>query len=81
MAADPNAVRELLQKLATDDAVRESVESDPVNTFAEYGLDLDPALVPKGVTLPSKEDILENLEEYVEKGAEDTFFLIIFFQR
>lgn len=54
--------RSILQRLASDDAFRASMEQNPVAAFAEYGFTLDPSIVPGSVNLPSKEEIEANLE-------------------
>jgi putative modified peptide len=56
------ALRELLQRLASDDAFRASMEGDPAGTLAAAGFVLD-ADVSGQVELPSREAIGRALEE------------------
>lgn len=56
MASQENA-RKLLERLASDDDFRTSMESDPAAAFAEYGFVIDRAITPGKVKLPTKEEI------------------------
>jgi putative modified peptide len=53
----PEKIDRLLKKLATDDAFRELMQSDPVKAMESIGITVDPAEVPDVRTLPSKESI------------------------
>ncbi len=77
MPNDPKAVSDFLNKLATDDEFRQSVENDPVKIYAEYGFALDPAEISGEIKLPSKEEITRNLELYRQRG-EDIHPMLIF---
>jgi putative modified peptide len=77
-----NAVK-LLQKLGTDDGVRAALVSDPVGTLAGYGLQLDPALAPNSITLPSKEAFQDAFGQHVDwfsdPAAQMAFIFTVFF--
>ena len=47
----------LLDRLANDESLRSALECDPVGTFAQLGIEIDPADVPDTVTLPSRESL------------------------
>ena len=81
MAAEPQAIREFLQKLASDDEYRKYVKADPAKAIQEAGLDLHPDHLKGNVQLPPKEDIAANLEEYAAQGDVVPWFLIWFFQK
>ncbi|MCS3811331.1 NHLP-related RiPP peptide [Xanthomonas sp. 4461] len=63
--------KSLLQRLATDDEFRASMEKDPIAAFAEYGFKIEKSEAPIHVDIPSKEDINAGLDE-MAKRIEDT---------
>ena len=62
-------VEHLILRLATDDAFRAEVEADPHTVLDEYNVNVDPTsgVVPECVTLPTKAELLKNLEWYLEQ--------------
>ncbi len=52
VSADPQAVLQFMQKLATDDAFRAQLERDPANVLAQCGITLSD--VPASIKLPPK---------------------------
>ncbi len=79
---DKDQIRYLLNRLATDDAYRQKIESDPIGTLAEQGIEVTPADIPAdGVHLPSKEDISAQLDALVDdlsaRGAPPTNIVYI----
>lgn len=62
MADQKQQAQALLARLAEDDELRARLEANPVATLAEFGFEIDPAIAPYRVTLPSKEHIRENAE-------------------
>lgn len=62
MANDPSQTDDFVNKLATDDDFRKKVETDPKGAFAEHGMEPHPDDLTAGKTLPSKEEISQNLE-------------------
>ncbi|PWF48655.1 NHLP-related RiPP peptide [Massilia glaciei] len=63
----PEDIDRLLKKLATDDAFRELMQSDPVKAMDSIGITVDPADVPDVRTLPSKESIAADQDAHREK--------------
>ena len=78
MTSNCNSAYDFLLKLATDDAFRQKVESDPKKVYAEYGLVLEPSELERGAKLPSKEEIRDKLEVYKDR-AEKIEPLLFFF--
>lgn len=76
MANQDNA-RKLLDRLATDDEFRASMEADPVAAFAEYGFAIDREIAPGKVELPSKDEISKN-SDLLSKQLEATSGWVIF---
>ncbi len=62
-------VEHFLLRLATDDDFRYALESNPEKVLQEYGITVEPApgVIPDTVTLPDKQNILDNLDSYVDK--------------
>lgn len=73
----------LLHKLGTDDAVRAAFENNPVATLADYGLELDPNLVPNAVSLPSKQAFQATFDQHIDwltdPKAQMAFIFTVFF--
>ncbi len=76
MANQDNA-RKLLDRLATDDEFRASMEADPVAAFAKYGFTIDREIAPGKVELPSKDEIGKNTD-LLSKQIEATSGWVIF---
>lgn len=70
-------IHELLKQLGEDDDLRARMESNPVETLAEFGFKIDPAIAPFRVALPSKEHIRDNTE-LLAKQIEATSGWVIF---
>lgn len=62
MELTPSGARELLEKLATDDAFRGTFESDPVTVLGDHNITVSPDLV-QGMPLPSKADLQRVLDQ------------------
>lgn len=72
-------VRELLQKLASDDTFRSRFENDPSGVLNEYGVNFDPQRLPAKVTLPDKDEIAKNadaLAQHVNSSMGIIFFKV-----
>jgi putative modified peptide len=71
-------IQNLLYRLSTDDDFRAQIEHNPGKILEEYNIDELPAagVIPKSVTLPSKQDVVDNHDTYVEniQSAEDSVF-------
>lgn len=63
----PAQLDALLDRLSHDDAFREKVLGDPAGALKEYGLEVDPAALPKARTLPSKADLKQSRSAVREK--------------
>lgn len=72
-----DSARKLLDRLATDDEFRASMEADPVAAFAEYGFTVDREIAPPKVSLPSKDEISKNAD-LLSKQIEATSGWIVF---
>ncbi len=70
-------VRELLQKLATDDSFRARFENDPSGVLGEYGVAFDPQRLPGKVTLPAKDEIAKNADAMAQHVT-STMGIILF---
>jgi hypothetical protein len=65
---DRNEMRTFLTKVGTDDNYRDALVRDPVGTLATEGITIDPLQVPNnGIRLPSKADILANLDNWTDE--------------
>jgi len=62
-------VEHFLLRLATDDSFRAQVESDPATILSDYNINVNPqsGTIPDTVTLPSKQNILDCMDQYVDK--------------
>ena len=75
---DSEAVRRMLERLATDDEYRRAFSADPVAELSAHGIKVDPTRIPEsGVRLPSKEHIRDNLDE-LTRQMHDTLGIILF---
>ncbi|MFC4727408.1 NHLP-related RiPP peptide [Coralloluteibacterium thermophilus] len=73
-----DAARELLEKLATDDAFRDRFAADPYAVLDSLGIQVDPGTRQArtgGVELPSKADILANLDAMAQDMTVTMSFL------
>jgi len=66
---DKQAIRDLLYAIATNPTFREQLIADPVGVMGAAGIQIDPNkdIPPGGITLPSNEDILRNLDDWAEE--------------
>lgn len=76
MTSNDNA-RNLLLQLVQNNAFRARMESDPVTAFAEYGFQIDPAIAPSTVQLPSNQDIEQNID-LLSRQLEASYGWIVF---
>ena len=61
-------IRAFLNRVATDEEYRAQLMSDPVATLAAEGFAFSEEEIPRsGITLPSNEYILDNLEALTDK--------------
>jgi len=69
--ATPKERATVLQRLIDDPGFRHKVENDPVVAFADQGIQLDPAEVPRGrpIKMPSGKVIQHNLKRMAEAGS------------
>ena len=75
-------IRVFFARVAIDPAYRARLENDPVGTFAERGITVDPADVPQdGVYLPSNDEILAKLEELTDRFQAMCFSVVRMFWR
>jgi putative modified peptide len=67
----PREAHELITKLATDDAFRSRLESEPREILAQYHITLPVADAAGRVALPSKESLQHALRRFKESGEID----------
>ena len=61
-------IRAFLNRVATEPAYRELLETDPVGTLAEIGVTISESDVPpEGVRLPTNAEILANLDTFTDE--------------
>jgi putative modified peptide len=58
----PGQARQLLNRLATDDAFRTQVEQDPVGTLGAEGVTLE-GDIPESPTLPTQDEVQQMINE------------------
>ena len=72
-----------LERLAEDDDFRGRLARIPETVLREYGIELTPSLIPRGVELPAKEQVRSVIDEIERTGAAEwrpsLFFHVWFF--
>lgn len=56
-------IAELFDRMAEDDAFRETLESSPRETLATFGIHYPPELIPDEISLPPKDEIRAALDD------------------
>lgn len=65
----PREAVDFLQKLATDDAFRSALETNPQQVLAQYHTFLSHGQFPTPVTLPSKQDLQDALNTFTTEAV------------
>lgn len=64
-------VRDFFEKLSKDDDFRQSVIDDPAAILTDWDIDYDPDEIPDEVELPTKQDIVDKIDEYVDQFGDE----------
>lgn len=62
------AFRQLVTRLAHDDAFRDALKRDPVATLEGAGISVDPDELPETVELPPKEQLAAEIDRRMEEA-------------
>lgn len=77
----PEQAREFVQALAEDDEFRDRLSEQPLETLADYGIQIPQEMIPSEIVLPSKDEAREALNS-IDQGQElrlqPTGFLLSF---
>jgi putative modified peptide len=84
MAISATKAKELLQRLADDDAFRARFKQEPRSILLDYRIDVSPETLPEEIELPAPDDIralVKQAEEIIERTREaaEPFGYIVMF--